>query len=164
MKLLIASLIIFLVLTSLTFAQSFKDKVIFSPDTAFLWNFQRGGEELYRFVKFTSTLRVGYSLDLSERRIGEIEVLISKNKTNIIPKIGNEYELELDKIQEEMGSQDILSLIVKSADIKKNVTERLDYNNKVLNIILKDSDELAKTSILNAVKKTSNCLNYISTI
>jgi hypothetical protein len=70
MKLLIASIAIFLVLLTNVFAkdvilaisstgEGFKGKVMFSPEVAFLWNFQRGVEELYRFVKFTTVMRVG---------------------------------------------------------------------------------------------------------
>jgi len=173
MKLLIISLIIFLVFSSIAFAQilasvtvseSFKDKVIFSPDMAFLWNFQRGVEELYRFVKFTPLLRVEYSLELSERRIGEMEVLTTKNESNIVPMIENEYELEIDKVQSNLNSTDIFSKFIGpvNLDIKENVTQRLDYDNKVLDIISKNSTEPAKTSLINAIKKTSSCIDFIN--
>lgn len=161
MKLLFTFLITFLILSSLALAQSFKDKAIMSPDISFLWNFQRGVEELYRFVKFTSVMRIEYSLELSERRIGEMEVLISKNKPNIVPMIENEYERELDKIQIEINSTDIFSKIIKTVDIKGNVTERLEYENKVLNIILKNSTEPVKTSLTNSIKKTSSLIEFI---
>ena len=129
MKLLILSLLLFIIFSTLVFAQSysFKDRVIFTPDIAFLWNFQRGFEEFYRFVKFTSIMRIDYSLELSERRIGEIEVLASKNKMNIIPVIENEYEIEIDKLQSNFNSSDIFSRLIGpiNVDIKENVTQRL---------------------------------------
>ena len=164
MKLLITSLIIFLIFSSIAFAQSFKDKVLFSPDVAFIWNFQRGVEELYRLVKFSSLMRVEYSLGLSERRIGEMEVLITKNKSNMVPMVENEYELELDKIQNNMNSTDILSkfIVPINADIKENVTQRLQYNNRVLDNISKNASEPAKTSLINAIKKTSGCIDSIN--
>jgi len=175
MKLLIVSLVLFLVLLTTVFATdnltvssieslSFKDKTIFSPDMAFLWNFQRGVEELYRFVKFTPLLRIEYSLELSERRIGEMEVLTTKNESNIIPMIENEYELEIDKVQSNLNSTDIFSKFIGpvNLDIKENVTQRLDYDNKVLDIISKNSTEPAKTSLASAIKKTSSCIDFIN--
>jgi len=162
MKLLTTSLILFLIFSSIAFAQSFKDKVIFSPDIAFLWNFQRGVEELYRFIKFSSTTRIEYSLELGERRIGEMEVLISKNKSNIVPMVENEYEIEIDKIKVDVNSTDIFSKFIRPLDIKENVTERLNYNNKVLNIISKNVSEPTKTYLVNAIKKTSSCIDFIN--
>jgi len=164
MKLLITSLIIFLAFSSLALAQSFKDRAIFSPDISFLWNFQRGVEEIYRIVKFSSTMRIQYSLELCERRIGEMEVLINKNKTNFVPIPETDYEMEIDKIESEMNSTDIFSKIITIPDIKENVTERLDYDNKVLNIILSNATEPAKTYVANAIKKTSSCIDSINSI
>jgi hypothetical protein len=175
MKLLITSLIIFLTLLTTVFAKNnltissytsltFKDKVIFSPDVSFLWNFQRGVEEIYRIVKFSSTMRIDYSLDLCERRIGEMEVLIDKNKTSFIPITETDYEVELDKIKYEMNSTDIFSKIVKPSNIKGNVTERLEYNNKVLNFILSNSTEPSKDYIKNAVEKTLDCIDFINSV
>ena len=164
MKLLIVSSIIFLFLSSSVFAQnfSFKDKVIISPDIAFLWNFQRGGEELYRFVKFSSTLRIGYSLELTERRIGEMEVLVNKSKANFIPMVENGYELEIDKITVEMNSTDIFTKYIKNLDIKENVTQRLQYDVKVLDLISKNVTDPTKAYLINAMKKTSDCIDIIN--
>lgn len=162
MKLLTTSLILFLIFSSTAFAQSFKDKAIFSPDIAFLWNFQRGVEEIYRFVKFSSTTRIEYSLELGERRIGEMEVLISKNKSNIVPMVENEYETEIDKIKVDVNSTDIFSKFIRHLDIKENVTQRLQYNIKVLNIISKNTSEPTKTYLTNAIKKTSSCIDFIN--
>jgi hypothetical protein len=164
MKLLITSLIIFLAFSSLVLAQSFKDKVIFSPDISFLWNFQRGVEEIYRIIKFTSTMRIQYSLELCERRIGEMEVLINKSKINFVPIPETDYEMEIDKIESEMNSTDIFSKIITIPDIKENVTERLNYDNKILNIILSNATEPAKTYVANAIKKTSNCIDSINSV
>jgi septum formation topological specificity factor MinE len=177
MKLLIVLLVLFLVLLTTVFATdnltissieslSFKDKAIFSPDIAFLWNFQRGVEELYRLVKFTPVLRIEYSLELSERRIGEMEVLISKNKSNIVPMVENYYEIEIDKIQVDMNSTDIFSKLIGpvNIDIKENVTQRLEYNIKVLDNISKNISEPTKTSLTNAIKKTSSCIDFINKV
>ena len=175
MKLLIASLVIFLVLLTNVFAkdvilvisstgESFKDKVMFSPEVAFLWNFQRGVEELYRFVKFTTVMRVGYSLELGERRIGEMEVLVSKNKTEFVPTIENDYELELNKIEVDLGSKDVLSNIITPIDVRKNVTERLNYDKDVLNIISTNVTEPVKAYFTNAIKKTSSCIDFINSL
>jgi hypothetical protein len=167
MKLLTVSSIIFLFLSSAAFAQnfSFKDKVIMSPDVAFLWNFQRGVEELFRFVKFSSTMRIDYSLELSERRIGEMEVLINKSKLEFIPAIDNSYEIEIDKIIVEMNSTDITKIITKyiiDLDIKENVTERLQYDIEVLDLLSKKVPEQNKNYLVNAIKKTSVCIDMIN--
>jgi len=173
MKLLITSSIIFLILLTTVLADnnttvssfeslSFKDKVIFSPSVPFLWNFQRGVEELYRIVKFTSTMRVDYSLELGERRIGEMEVLIDKNESNIIQMVENQYEIEIDKVQSNMNSTDIFSKVVKPSDIKQNVTERLQYDEKVLGAISANVPKSTKEYIDNAIKKTSDCIDFIN--
>jgi len=164
MKLLIASLILFLAFSSLVMAQSFKDKVIFSPDVAFLWNFQRGVEEIYRIVKFTSAMRIDYSLELGERRIGEMEVLISKNKTDYIPITEMDYEMEINKITTEMNTTDILSKIIKISGINENVTERLEYDNTVLDNISSDTRGSTKNYIENAIKKTSDSIDFIKSL
>ena len=164
MKLLTISLIIFLLFASITFAQSFKDRVLISPDVPFIWNFQRGVEELYRLIKFSSIMRVEYSLGLCERRIGEMEILATKNKSNFIQIIESEYEIEVDKIQNNMNSTDIFSKFIGpiSSDIKENVTQRLEYDIRVLDNVLKNTSEPAKTYMANAIKKTSSCIDFIS--
>jgi len=164
MKLLTISLITFLLFASIAFAQSFKDKVLISPDVPFLWNFQRGVEELYRLVKFSSIMRVEYSLGLCERRIGEMEILATKNKSNFIQIIESEYEIEVDKIQNNMNSTDVFSKFIGPiiSDIKENVTQRLEYDIRVLDNVLKNTSEPAKTYMANAIKKTSSCIDSIS--
>jgi hypothetical protein len=167
MKLLIVSSIIFLFLSSAAFAQnfSFKDKAIIPPDVAFLWNFQRGIEELFRFVKFSSTMRIDYSLELIERRIGEMEVLVNRSKLEFIPTIENGYEIEIDKIILEMNSTDMTDVITKyviDLDIKENVTQRLQYDIKVLDFISKNIPGQNKEYFDNAVKKTSESIDIIN--
>lgn len=167
MKLLIASLIILLCLSSAVFAQNltFKNKVIITPDVAFLWNFQRGGEELYRFVKFSSSMRIDYSLELLERRIGEMEVLANESKISFIPMVESEYEIEMDKIVVEMKSTDIFTIYIKNLenlDIKENVTQRLQYDMKVLDFISKGVPESTKIYFDNAFKKTSDSVDIIN--
>jgi hypothetical protein len=161
MRKVLFTLLIFLILSSIAFAQSFKDKVIFSPDIAFLWNFQRGFEEFFRFTKFTPTMRIDYSLELSERRIGEIEVLLNKNNTILVPRVENDYEIELSKIEVEINSTSIIGMLSVSPDIKTNVTQRLQYHIKVLNEISKKVPEEVKVNIDNAVKKASDCISKI---
>ena len=167
MKLLITSLILFTILSSTVFAQNytFKDRVIIPPDVAFLWNFQRGAEELFRFVKFSSTMRIDYSLELIERRIGEMEVLVNKSKLEFIPTIENGYEIEINKIILEMNSTDLTDIITKyviNLDIKENVTQRLQYDIKVLDLLSREVSEPNKSYLINAIKKTSICIDMIN--
>jgi len=167
MKLLITSLILFTILSSTVFAQNytFKDRVIIPPDVAFLWNFQRGAEELFRFVKFSSTMRIDYSLELIERRIGEMEVLVNKSKLEFIPTIENGYEIEINKIILEMNSTDLTDIITKyviNLDIKENVTQRLQYDIKVLDLLSREVSEPNKSYLVNAIKKTSICIDVIN--
>jgi len=174
MKLLITSLILFTILSSIVFAQilasstiseSFKDRVLIPPDVAFLWNFQRGAEELYRFIKFSSTMRIEYSLELLERRIGEMEVLVNKSKLEYIPAIENAYEIEIDKIIVEMNSTDMTDIITKyviNIDIKENVTQRLQYDIKVLDMLSREVSEPNKSYLIDAIKKTSICIDVIN--
>jgi len=167
MKLLITSLILFTILSSTVFAQNytFKDRVIIPPDVAFLWNFQRGAEELFRFVKFSSTMRIDYSLELIERRIGEMEVLVNKSKLEFIPTIENGYEIEINKIILEMNSTDLTDIITKyviNLDIKENVTQRLQYDIKVLDLLSREVSEPNKCYLVNAIKKTSICIDVIN--
>jgi len=167
MKLLITSLMLFTILSSTVFAQNytFKDRTIIPPDVAFLWNFQRGAEELFRFVKFSSTMRIDYSLELIERRIGEMEVLVNRSKLEFIPTIENGYEIEIDKIILEMNSTDMTDIITKyviDLDIKENVTQRLQYDIKVLDLLSKEVPEPNKSYLINAIKKTSTCIDMIN--
>ena len=167
MKLLITSLMLFTILSSTVFAQNytFKDRTIIPPDVAFLWNFQRGAEELFRFVKFSSTMRIDYSLELIERRIGEMEVLVNRSKSEFIPTIENGYEIEIDKIILEMNSTDMTDIITKyviDLDIKENVTQRLQYDIKVLDLLSKEVPEPNKSYLINAIKKTSDCIDMIN--
>jgi len=167
MKLLIVSLMLFTILSSTVFAQNytFKDRTIIPPYVAFLWNFQRGAEELFRFVKFSSTMRIDYSLELIERRIGEMEVLVNKSKLEFIPTIENGYEIEIDKIILEMNSTDMTDIITKyviNLDIKENVTQRLQYDIKVLDLLSREVSEPNKSYLINAIKKTSICIDMIN--
>lgn len=167
MKLLITSLMLFTILSSTVFAQNytFKDRTIIPPDVAFLWNFQRGAEELFRFVKFSSTMRIDYSLELIERRIGEMEVLVNRSKLEFIPTIENGYEIEIDKIIVEMNSTDMTDIITKyviDLDIKENVTQRLQYDIKILDLLSKEVPEPNKSYLINAIKKTSTCIDMIN--
>jgi hypothetical protein len=167
MKLLITSIMLFTILSTTVFAQdyTFKDRIIIPPDVAFLWNFQRGAEELYRFVKFSSTMRIDYSLELIERRIGEMEVLVNKSKLEFIPTIENGYEIEIDKIILEMNSTDMTDIITKyviNLDIKENVTQRLQYDIKVLDLLSREVPEPNKSYLMSAIKKTSICIDVIN--
>jgi hypothetical protein len=158
---------LFTILSSTVFAQNytFKDRTIIPPDVAFLWNFQRGAEELFRFVKFSSTMRIDYSLELIERRIGEMEVLVNRSKLEFIPTIENGYEIEIDKIIVEMNSTDMTDIITKyviDLDIKENVTQRLQYDIKILDLLSKEVPEPNKSYLINAIKKTSTCIDMIN--
>ena len=158
---------LFTILSTTVFAQdyTFKDRIIIPPDVAFLWNFQRGAEELYRFVKFSSTMRIDYSLELIERRIGEMEVLVNKSKLEFIPTIENGYEIEIDKIILEMNSTDMTDIITKyviNLDIKENVTQRLQYDIKVLDLLSREVPEPNKSYLMSAIKKTSICIDVIN--
>ena len=167
MKLLITSLMLFTILSSIVFAEdyTFKDRTLIPPDVAFLWNFQRGAEEIFRFIKFSSTMRIQYSLDLIERRIGEMEVLVNKSKLEYIPTLENSYEIEVDKIILEMNSTDMTDIITKyltDLDIKENVTQRLQYDIKILDLLSKEVPEPNKSYLVNAIKKTSVCIDVIN--
>ena len=167
MKLLITSLILFTILSSIVFAQDFvfKDRTIIPPYVAFLWNFQRGAEELFRFVKFSSNMRIEYSLELLERRIGEMEILVNKSKLEYLPTIENGYEIEIDKIILEMNSTDVTDIITKyvvKLDINENVTQRLQYDIKILDLLSKEVPEPNKIYFVDAIKKTSICIDVIN--
>ncbi|MFH0896553.1 MAG: hypothetical protein V1850_00690 [Candidatus Bathyarchaeota archaeon] len=146
-------------------AQSFVEKVLISPDTPFIWNFQRGVEEMLRFAKFSSNQRIQYSLELMERRIGEMELLLNESQQKFIPMVENTYELEADKIVVDMNSSDIFSLVMKSADVKDNVTQRLQYDIKALEAIsTKETPIETRGYFTNAIKKTSDCIGMINSI
>jgi hypothetical protein len=169
-----SSLIAFLVLPCTVFAQNyiaatttsptFKERVIMPPDVAFLWDFQRGVEEIYRFAKFTSVLRIGYSLELLERRIGEMDVLVNESEGNYIQLVENEYEIELQKVYVEMNTTDIFSQIMENNDIKENVTQRLQYDTDVLDFISKETPEPYRTSVNDAIKKTDLYISLINNL
>jgi len=161
---LIITIVIFISLSTIVFAQSFRDKVIISPDISYVWNFQTGFEELYRFVKFTKPMKIEYSLELGERRIGEMEVLIDKNRTDYITFAENLYEREINIIEIELNSTagfDILE-ILKSVNLNKtDVINRLQTQIKVLGDISVKVSEPLKTSIINAAKRSSKIVGML---
>jgi hypothetical protein len=147
------AMIVLMVLPMPAVADSFGDRVIISPDVSFLWNFQRGVEEVIRFVKFTTPMRIEYSLELLERRIGEMETLVNKSES-FVPVVESQYEAEISKIETEILSLDIVSRFV-SADY--NLTQRLSANIKALEAAAK----LAKTSggyFASAMERTYQCM------
>jgi len=166
MKLLITSLMLFTILSSTAFAQNytFKDRVIISPDVSFLWNFQRGFEELLRFVKFTQSMKIEYSLDLADRRVGEMEVLIDKNRTDYIIFAETEYEREIYNIEVELNSTDagMFDILQKLELNKTDIISRLQVQIKVLGEIITKVPESLKESIFNAAKRSSNLIGILS--
>jgi len=165
-NLLILVIIIFISLSTIAFAQSFRDKVIISPDISFLWNFQRGFEELYRFVKFTQSMKIVYSLDLADRRVGEMELLIDKNRTDYVIFAESEYEREINNIEFELNSTgefDIIEILesVKSVN-KTDVIHRLQVQIKVLGDIITKVPGSSKDLVLNAAKKSSKLIGVLS--
>jgi len=165
-KLLISTIIVFISLSTIVFAQSFKEKVLTSPDVSFVWNFQRGFEELMRFLKFTQSMKIGYSLDLAERRIGEMEVLINKSKPDYIIFSESEYEREINNIEFELNSTgkfDIIDILESLKSVNKtDAISRLQTQIKVLgNISVKVPDPV-KNLIINAAKRSSGLITTLS--
>ncbi|MEM5782061.1 MAG: hypothetical protein QXD43_02590, partial [Candidatus Aenigmatarchaeota archaeon] len=82
----------------------------------------------------------------------------------IIPVVENEYEMEIDKIQTNMNSTDIFSKLIgpTEIDIKTNVTQRLNYNIKVLSDISNNASKETKIYLTNAIKKTSVAIDFIN--
>ena len=149
-------------ITSTIYATNFKDKIIMSPSYGFIWYFQRGVEEALRFTKFTSAMRVGYSLELSDRRVGEMELLTEKNNTDLIPTVGKIYEMEIGKIENEL-SESFLSNILGSSplglspEVRTNVTQRLDNQINTLSVISGKVPESIKIDINSAIVKVKEC-------
>lgn len=144
-------------ISSIIYAKSFKDEVIMSPTFGFLWYFQRGVEEVLRFTKFTPTMRVGYSLSLSDRRVGEMEMLTEKNNTDLVPTVEKIYETEIGKIENDLKESILSTIIGLSPEVKSNVTQRLDNQINTLRNILGKVSEPVKTDINNAIDKANEC-------
>jgi len=151
----------FLVITFLIFlptivlAQNFRDKVIISPDITFLWNFQRGFEDFVRFFKFFSKSKIEYSLDLADRRIGEMQVLEDKNKTGMIEVVELEYEREIGR------AEAILNRTSISEEFKEIAIKRLQDQVKVLADVHEKAPENLKKNIFNAAKRASECIEVV---
>lgn len=176
MKKILFLFLIFLFLTSIVYAQdsvpsitystSFKDVVIMSPTYGFIWYFQRGVEEVLRFTKFTPAMRVGYSLELSDRRVGEMEMLAEKNNTDLIPTVEKIYETEIGKIENELGESFLSSILGSSPlglspEVRTNVTQRLDNQINDLSIISGKVPESVKVDINNAISKAKECKSKV---
>jgi hypothetical protein len=112
-------------------------------------------------AKFSYTLRIQYSLELMERRIGEMEFLANKSSTGMLPVVGYYYEAEAGKIITEFNSSDIFSYFTEFYDIRKNVTERLEYDKSELGLLSKNVSGQSETYIESAVKKTQECIDFI---
>jgi hypothetical protein len=94
-----------------------------------------------------------------------MEVLVNRSKLEFIPTIENGYEIEIDKIIVEMNSTDMTDIITKyviDLDIKENVTQRLQYDIKILDLLSKEVPEPNKSYLINAIKKTSTCIDMIN--
>jgi hypothetical protein len=63
-----------------------------------------------------------------------------------------------------MNTTDILSKIIKISGINENVTERLEYDNTVLDNISSDTRGSTKNYIENAIKKTSDSIDFIKSL
>jgi hypothetical protein len=151
---------------SITYSTSLKGEVIMSPTYGFIWYFQRGIEEVLRFTKFTPAMRVGYSLDLSDRRVGEMEMLTEKNNTDLIPTVEKIYETEIGKIENELGESFLSSILGStplglSSEVRTNVTQRLDNQINTLNAILGKVPGPVKVDINNAINKANGCKTKI---
>jgi hypothetical protein len=164
MRMLAAFVASLVVISTIASAQtmSFMDKALIPPDVAFLWNFQRGVEEVMRFVKFSTTMRVAYSLDLMDRRVGELEYLANRSQEAMMPAIANSYELEAEKIMVEMSTEDPMSYYTGNLDIKENVTSRLRDEIKGLEMISGMVSKETRDIITNAQKRTTVCLVNVS--
>jgi len=155
-NLLIFITIIFILLPTIVLAQNFRDKVMISPDITFLWNFQRGFEDFVRFFKFFSKSKIEYSLDLADRRIGEMQVLEDKNKTGMIEVVELEYEREIGRIQ------DMLNRTSISEEFKDIVIKRLQDQVQVLADVLEKAPDSLKEEIFSAAKRASECIEVVS--
>jgi hypothetical protein len=162
-QLLALALMFFLSMAPIVLAEGFREKVLMSPDVAILWNFQRGAEEFFRMTKFSSIMRIQYSLDLMERRIGEMDLLFNKSEGSLVPMIENNYELEVDKLADQMNTTDLFSIVMTNADVRENVTQRLRYDIKVLgDVKIGNATKETKDYVNSAVKKTSFCIDFIN--
>jgi len=155
-NLLILVIILLILLPTIVLAQNFRDKVIISPDITFLWNFQRGFEDFVRFFKFFSKSKIEYSLDLADRRIGEIQTLEDKNKTDMIEVVELEYEREIGRIEAILNTTSI------SEEFKDTVIKRLQDQVKVLGDIMEKTPDNLKEKIFSAAKKASGCIEVLS--
>jgi ribosomal protein L15 len=155
-NLLIFVIILLIFLPTIVLAQNFRDKVIISPDITFLWNFQRGFEDFVRFFKFFSKSKIEYSLDLADRRIGEIQTLEDKNKTDMIEVVELEYEREIGRIEA------ILNRTSISEEFKGMIIKRLQDQVKVLGDVMEKTPDNLKEKIFSAAKKASECIEIVS--
>lgn len=157
MRLKLFFIITFLIfLPTIVLAQNFRDKVIISPDITFLWNFQRGFEDFIRFFKFFSTSKIEYSLNLANRRIGEMQMLEDKNKTDMIEVVELEYEREIGRIDAVLNTTSV------SEEFKDVIIKRLQDQVKALADVHEKAPDNLKKNIFNAAKKASECIEIIS--
>jgi len=154
-NLLIFVIILLILLPTIVLAQNFRDKIIISPDITFLWNFQRGFEDFVRFFKFFSKSKIEYSLELSDRRIGEIQTLEDKNKTDMIEVVELEYEREIGRIEA------ILNRTSISEEFKTIIIKRLQDQVKVLGDVMEKTPDNLKEKIFSAAKKASECIEVL---
>lgn len=155
-NLLIFVIVLLIFLPAIVLAQNFRDKVIISPDITFLWNFQRGFEDFIRFFKFFSKSKIEYSLDLADRRIGEMQVLEDKNKTGMIEVVELEYERKIGRIIAMLNRTSI------SKEFKDIIIKRLQDQVQALADVHEKAPDNLKENIFNAAKKASECIEIVS--
>jgi len=117
------------------------------------WGIQKGFEEIVRIFYI---FKIEYSLDLAQRRVGEIEFLANQNKTDFIPIIENDYEKEIEIIEARVNLTKI------SSSFKAKIIRRLQNQIKALSDVFEKVPQNIKDKIFSAARKSSHCILILS--
>ena len=152
MKLLIILTIVLLLMGIPTFAQNVSiSQPGMLPDNPF-HPFQDFFEQLQLFFAFSPEAKANIHLQLAEKRLAELNLVIEQNKTDLVPILSDKFEKELNDTENEINSAKTLGQNV--TEIAQHVAGETFKHQLVLQNLLDKVPEQARPSIVNAINKS----------
>ena len=121
------------------------------PDNPF-HPFQDFFEQLQLFFAFSPKAKANTHLQLTEKRLAELNLVIEQNKTDLIPILSDKFEKELNDTENEINFAKALGQNV--TELAQHVAGETFKHQLVLQNLLDKVPEQARPSIANAINKS----------
>jgi len=129
------------------------------PDNPF-HPFQDFFEQLQLFFAFSPEAKANIHLQLAEKRLAELNLVIEQNKTDLVPILSDKFKKELNDTENEINSAKALGQNV--TEITQHVAGETFKHQLVLQNLLDKVPEQARPSIGNAINKSQE--GYIAAV